>query len=135
MAMLAPCSASSSTMALPIPLLPPVTIATFPFRNISSSLRDGPFRRFTPVDAVLIAAIQHLNRPDLAEVVPRPVDQRFYTLPDAGHQQRVHAQPGRHRDRAFELMALAADFGHGRAAANHGHDAFVVIVERGPRLA
>src|SRR5215831_13431196 len=34
MTILAPCFANSRTMAIPIPLLPPVTMATFPLRLI-----------------------------------------------------------------------------------------------------
>src|SRR2546428_12784159 len=40
MTMLAPCRASSSTTALPMPLLPPVTTATFPFSVMMDLLQD-----------------------------------------------------------------------------------------------
>src|SRR6478672_324814 len=42
MTTLAPCAASSRTMALPMPLLPPVTMATLPERDMfADSCRKG----------------------------------------------------------------------------------------------
>src|SRR5215469_15741268 len=104
----APCLANSSTMALPIPLLPPVTMATLFFKSmLNSSVFDDysphstdssygwhfaetlAFRVVTPVDASFIAAIQNLNRPGLAKIVPGPIDEGFDSFPDPRHQQGV----------------------------------------------
>ena len=82
-------------MALPIPLLPPVTMATLFFKSMNRLLYDirsgglysrrstgiPDFRVFIPVDAPLVASIQNLNRPGLAEIVPGPIDEGFDSLP------------------------------------------------------
>ena len=47
----------------------------------------------------------------------------------------VHAEPGGERDHAVELVAVRPDLGDRGAAADHRHDALVVVVERLARLA
>ena len=44
--------------------------------------------------------------------------------------RRVHAEPGRERDRAVHLAAALAHRGDRRAAADHRHDALVLVAER-----
>ena len=47
----------------------------------------------------------------------------------------MHAEPGGERDRAVQLVAVRSDLGDRGAAADHRHDALVVVVERLARLA
>ena len=49
MTTLAPLAANSRTTALPMPLLPPVTMATFPERSMLDSLSWGAERDRVPV--------------------------------------------------------------------------------------
>src|SRR5215813_147027 len=51
MAMFAPCLANSSTMALPMPLLPPVTMATLSFKSMTELLRWLLSHRQRPTQA------------------------------------------------------------------------------------
>src|SRR5215469_2618643 len=102
MAMFAPSLASSTTMALPMPLLPPVTIATLFFKSITpllviSTVDDGRLSSlalaFVPVDPSFIAAIQDLNGRRFAEIAPRPIDKGSDSCPEPIHQQCVYTYP------------------------------------------
>ena len=59
-----------------------------------------------------------------------PVDERVDAGAHAGHQRGVDAQPGGERDRAVQLVAVRPDLGDRGAAADHRHDALVLVVER-----
>ena len=47
----------------------------------------------------------------------------------------MHAQPRRERESAFQLVAMLPDLGHSRLAADHRHDALVLVLERPAALA
>src|SRR5262245_40990240 len=83
-----------------------------------------------PVDTGRVRTVQDLRRPGLAEVVPRPAHEGVHPLPDAAHQPDVDAEPRRERDRPVQLVAMLTHLGDGRVAADHRHDALVVVVER-----
>jgi len=97
--MFAPCLANSRAMALPIPLLPPVTIATLFFKSMNGSLvfahrlpasMGSLSSEITlavgvviPVNAAGIGAIQNLNRSSPAEIAPRPIYEGLYPCSDS----------------------------------------------------
>ncbi len=64
------------------------------------------------------------------EVVPGPGEEGVGLAVRAAEQHRVHAEPRRERDRALDLVAVLADLGDGGVAADHRHDALVLVVER-----
>ena len=97
--------------------------------------RARPGSRRPPVDAGGVGAVEHLRPVAGGEVVPAPGDERVDAVAHAGHQHRVHAQPGGERDDAVQLVAVRAHLRDGGAAADHGHDALVVVVEARARLA
>src|SRR5262245_16066129 len=101
MTTLAACLASSSTIALPIPLLPPVTMATFPFRLMT----------VLPIEWVTA----HSAAPERGGLAPddqegqgrhdqrhcgRPADDAVQTQPDL-LAQRSHAES---RDAVAQLV-------------------------------
>src|SRR5215471_5532007 len=151
--MFAPSLANSSTMALPIPLLPPVTMATLFVKSMTDSFdgcsqigsvlrsRRNPgtlfflfFLALTPVNASFIATIQNLNQVRFGEIAPSPIDKGFNTYPYARHQQCVYSDPSSKRDKPVELMPLLADRCDGRVAPDHRHDSLVVVVKWSSRL-
>src|SRR5215472_2801108 len=140
MAIFAPSLASSSTMALPMPLLPPVTIATLFFKSITTLLviRQGQLCGlaliFVPVDPCFIAAVQDLNGRRFAEVAPRPIDKGSDLCPDPIHQECVHTDPCSEGDRTVEFVPLLSDRCHSGVTPDHRHDALVVVMKRGTRL-
>src|SRR4051794_7140423 len=79
--------------------------------------------------------VEDLGPARLGEVVPAPVDERLDAVADAAHQRRVHAQPRGEGDRAVQLVPVLADLGPRRAAADHRHQALVLVMERDTRLA
>src|SRR4029079_8835216 len=91
----APCSASAITIALPIPVLPPVTMAHFPFKLMVPP--QVPFGR-TP---------SHLARyVQGRRVVHQPVreDER-----EPAHHERDHSRPReQRRQRDAGVLQLAA---------------------------
>src|SRR5215469_7406370 len=140
MAMLAPSLASSSTMALPMPLLPPVTIATLFFKSITTLLviRQGQLcglaLAFVPVDPCFIAAIQDLNGRGFAEIAPLPLDKGSDFCSGSVHHQCVYANPCSEGDRSVEFVPLLSDRCHSGVTPDHRHDALVVVMKRGTRL-
>src|SRR5262245_61975086 len=91
----APSSASASTIALPIPVLPPVTMADFPFK-----LMVPPLIPFVPTPSHLVRYVQR------CDVVRRPVceDER-----EPAHHERDHGGPGEQRRQLHPgVLELAA---------------------------
>src|SRR6188474_562458 len=102
--MLAPASASANTMPLPMPLLPPVTMATFPWRVILAVLRCCS-RDAKRVRVGLREAVDEvLADPDR---VGHGGERRVHRA-DAGEEARVdHVE-------VVELVRLAVGIEHGR---------------------
>ena len=73
--------------------------------------------------------------PVVVEVVVGPVQERVDPAVRAAEQDRVQAEPGGEGDRSLDLVAVRADLGDRGVAADHRHDALVVVVERRGRLA
>ena len=63
------------------------------------------------------------------EVVPGPGEEGVGLAVRAAEQHRVHAEPGGERDRSLDLVPVLADLGDRRVAADHRHDALVLVVE------
>src|SRR5215213_9821562 len=70
-----------------------------------------------PVDAGRLGAVEHLRAMARGEVVPSPRDEGIDAVARARHEQRVHAEPGRERDHAVQLVAVRAHLGDGGPAA------------------
>ena len=64
------------------------------------------------------------------EVVPGPGQEGVGPAVHPAEQHGVHAEPGRERERTLDLVAVLADLGDGGVAADHRHDALVLVVER-----
>ena len=64
------------------------------------------------------------------EVVPCPGHEGVGLAVRAAQQHRVDAEPGREGDRALDLVPVLADLGDGGVAADHRHDALVLVLER-----
>src|SRR3954471_15333823 len=110
-------------------LPPPARRARRTWRRASSWRRR---RRpvLVPVDLGDVGSIEHLRAARGREVVPSPGHERVDPVAHAEHERGVHAEPGGEGDDAVQLVAVRADLGDGGAAADHRHDALVVVVER-----
>src|SRR6516165_7748411 len=86
--MLAPCLASAITMDAPMPLLPPVTMATFPFRLMMCT----PYRSRCPYTSRLLALLFGRGNAAARDVERQS---RQYQRNNRRHTvDRVQAQPG-----------------------------------------
>ena len=90
-------------------------------------------RVLAPVDLRGVRAVHHLGTAHARDVRPSPVDDASQAGADAGHQRGVHAEPGRERDGPWTSRRRLAHRGDRRAAADHRHDALVLVLERLPR--
>ena len=79
-----------------------------------------PLRRRRGLDGGGVVAV---------EVVPGPGEEGVGLAVRAAEQHRVHAEPGGEGDRALDLVAVLADLGDGGVAADHRHDALVLVAE------
>ena len=61
------------------------------------------------------------------EVVPGPSNECVSLAVHAAEQHCVYAEPGGEGDRALHLMVMLADLGNRRVAADHRHDALVLV--------
>jgi hypothetical protein len=64
------------------------------------------------------------------EVVPGPLQEGIGLAVHAAEQHRVDPDPRRERNRALHLVTVLADLCDGRVAADHRHDALVLVDER-----
>ena len=84
----------------------------------------------SPGDALGVAVVRLDDGGVVAvEVVPRPAQERVGPAVHTAEQHGVHAEPRRERHRAVDLVPVLADLGDGGVAADHGHDALVLVVE------
>ena len=68
-----------------------------------------------PVDVALLRAIKQLRATGPRDVDEDPIDHGAHAGAHAGHQQQVHAEPGRECDRAVHFPAPLAHRGDRRA--------------------
>src|SRR5680860_740359 len=111
----APCSATARTMALPMPLLPPVTMTDLPSRLMARAPRPWVSCRsavVAPVDARGVGAVEHLVGAGGGELVPGPIDERLHAGAHAGHEGGVDAQPHHEGHGAVHLVAALAHLRH-----------------------
>src|SRR6516165_8477377 len=104
MTMRAPCLANSSTIALPMPLLPPVTTATFPFRLMT----------VLPVDKVTDRLTARTEAPPHRTTSKNKDGHDFAAL---GHPHALLLDPSE------QMVADPQCIGHGRQRGVHRADA------------
>src|SRR4029453_16647872 len=88
-----------------------------------------------PVDSGVVWSVHNRCDAVLAEVVPTPGDEGVDLASSAAEQRCVYAKPSCECHRALDLVPVRPHFGDGGVAADHRHDALVLVVEIGAFLA